>query len=171
MKRNGGRKIMGMTCYYLRANEETIQRIQEGSVGDIAFDEEGEQNLLDIDKAWHAIHFILTGCVYDVDEDDILSQLVLGGIPVSEEDMGYGPARLIGKETVAQLAEALKEWNEETFRENFDMKAMKDNDIYPMMSDEDDEMFYTYVWENFAEVKKYFQEAAEKGESIITFLA
>ena len=162
---------MGMIGYYYKTDEETLQKIQERSVGSIVFSEESEQNLLDIDKTWHAIHFTLTGCAYDGAEDNILSNLVLGGTPISEEDMGYGSARLIMKEEVAQLAEALKEWDEKAFREKFNVEDMIDNQIYPVMYNEDEEEFFTYVWEYFVEVKKFFQEAAEEGQNVLTFLA
>lgn len=161
---------MGMIGYYYKTDEDTLQKIQEGSVGSIVFSEEREQNLLDMDKTWHAIHFILTGCAYDVDEEIVLSSLVLGGTPVGE-DMGYGPVRLITKEEVVQLVEALKEWDEKAFRENFNVEDMIANKIYPVMDNEDEEDFFTYVWGYFVELKEFFLEAAEEGLNILAFIA
>ena len=85
--------------------------------------------------------------------------------------MGYGPARLIPAETVKLLHEALKPWDEGFFRENFHMQDMIDNEIYPVMSDEDEADFFEYVWANFDELKKFFEEAANAGENVIAFLA
>ncbi len=48
---------------------------------------------------------------------------------------------------------------------------MTDNEIYPVMSGEDESDFFEYVWEYFDELKKFVKEAAENEESIITFLA
>lgn len=97
--------------------------------------------------------------------------MVLGGEPVNEEDMGYGPARLITREETAQMAEALKKWDKTAFREKFHVTEMLENDIYPVMSGEDEEAFFTYVWAYFTEVKEFFQKAAEEEQSVLTFLA
>lgn len=162
---------MSMIGYYFRTNEDTILKMQEGSVGDVVFHEENRASLLDVDKAWHAIHFTLTGSAYGGEEGDILKELVLGGIPISEEDMGYGPARLISKEETAQIAAALKNWDETVFRDNFHIADMVANDIYPVMSDEEDEEFFQYVWEGFKEVRDFFEKAVEEGQCMLTFIA
>lgn len=161
---------MSMIGYFLKANDFLVKRIEKGNAGEILFGEEVEQDLLCIDKAWHAIHFVLTGCVWDIPDDNILGHMILGGEPVSEEDFGYGPARLISKGTVAQIADALKEWDEVTFREKFCMEDLIANEVYPVVEDEDGELFAQYVCENFLELKKYFEAAATDGDSMITFL-
>ena len=99
---------MSMIGYYYKANDFFVKRLQKGSAEEILFEEDVEKDLMCVDKAWHAIHFVLTGRVWDIPGDNVLGQMVLGGEPVSEEDFGYGPARLLSKETTAQIAEALK---------------------------------------------------------------
>ena len=162
---------MSMIGYYYKANEFLVKQIQNGNASGILLDEDVERDSLCIDKAWHAIHYVVTGCVWEIPEDNILGQLVLGGNPVSDEDFGYGPARLIAKETVAQIAEALQEWKEAVFRQRFNMEDLVSNEVYPVMDDEDGAMFEDYVWENFAALKKYFEEAAADGAGMITFIA
>jgi len=103
---------MGMTGYYFRADEDMMKNIREQSVSDVVFDENNSKYLLDIDKTWHAIHYTLTGTQYEIEDDEDVSHLILGGVPVSEEDMGYGTARLFTKEQVVLLNNALKEWDE-----------------------------------------------------------
>ena len=161
---------MSMIGYFLKADDLLVRQIEDGNAGEILFGEEEEQELLCIDKAWHAIHYVLTGCVWDIPDDNILGQMILGGEPVSDEDFGYGPARLIPKEIVAQIADALKEWDEAAFRDKFCIEDLISNEIYPVTSNEDGELFAEYVWENFAELKKYFETAAKDGESMVTFL-
>ena len=84
--------------------------------------------------------------------------------------MGYGPARLIPNDIVLQLAEALKEWNEAAFRDNFHLEDMAANDVYPVMADEDEEEFFQYVWANFDALKQFIQDAAQNNLGVITFL-
>lgn len=126
---------------------------------------------IDIDKAWHTIHYVLTGEAWDVPDNDILGQLVLGGEPVNDEDLGYGPMRFFTKETVIQLADALEPWNENTFRASFHMEELKDKEIYPITDMDEEEEFFQYVWENFDILKKFIKEASEKNLNILTFLA
>ncbi len=161
---------MSMIGYFLRADEDTTQKIRIGEGSQFLFGNDDSDSLLCIDKAWHAIHFIVTGCVWDIPEDEPLGQLVLGGTPINDEDMGYGPARLIPKETVAQLSESLEKWDEASFRENFRMQDMISHEVYPVMSDEDEELFFEYVWENFDELKKFYKTAAQEGQNVIAFL-
>ena len=53
-------------------------------------DEEGFADF-DIDKAWHGIHYLLTGTAWEGAAP--LNFLVAGGRPVGDVDVGYGPAR------------------------------------------------------------------------------
>lgn len=156
---------MGMIQYYLRADDAKVKEIQEG---DSVFHSSSDDKMLDIDKAWHAIHFTLTGEVWGFDEDNFLSQLVLGGEPVNDDDIGYGPARLLTKDIVVLLADELENWEEDDFREKFDLKAMIENKVYPVMDDEEEEQFFEYVWFYFKEVKKFFRQAADQGENVIS---
>lgn len=162
---------MSMIGYYLRADEDTTQKIAAGEGNELLFGQDDGDRLLCIDKAWHAIHYIVTGSVWEVPEDEPLGQLVLGGVPMNEEDMGYGPARLISVETVSQISEALEKWDEAAFRDNFHMQDMADNEIYPIVDDEDESLFFEYIWENFKELQKFFKAAAQDKENVITFLA
>ena len=158
---------MGMIGCYIRMDDETVKELQNGAELDISG---SDDNTLDIDKSWHAIHFVLSGEVWEIDEDNLLSQVVLGGSPVNDDDMGYGPARLLEKDLVKKLADALMSWDEKAFRHNFSMADMVENHVYPVMDDENEEQFFQYVWSNFKEVKTFFRQAADHGQNIISFI-
>lgn len=162
---------MGMICYYFKTDGENVQKMRNGNASGVLFQREEEENALCIDKAWHAIHFVLTGNKFGGEEENFLENLVFGGLPINEEDLGYGPARLIGKETVEQLAEALACWDKSAFREHFHMKSLMENDIYPVMENEDEDGFFTYIWENFAALKDFIQQAAREGLYVLTYIA
>lgn len=161
---------MSMIGYYLRADEDTTKKIAESQGNGLLFGENDDDRFLCIDKAWHAIHYIVTGCVWEIPENEPLGQLVLGGIPINDKDMGYGPARLISVETVAQLSEALEKWDEALFRENFHLQDMAENEIYPVVAGEDEALFFEYIWEYFKELQTFFKAAARDGQNVITFL-
>ncbi len=161
---------MGMIGYFFRADDGLLEKIKNGSTG-IVFQDDMEEQLLDIDKAWHAIHFLVTGHKYDSDEGDVLGSLIFGETPVNDDDLGYGPAMLVEKEKVSQIAKALDGWDKDRFRERFHMKDLIENEIYPVMDDEDEEQFFTYVWEYFLFLKEFYQQAAKEGQHVLTFIA
>ena len=68
-------------------------------------DEDENENCIDIDKAWHGIHFMLTGTQYDGDPP--LSNVIFSGVTIGD-DVGYGPARYLTANEVAEVAEALR---------------------------------------------------------------
>src|SRR6266849_4634607 len=67
--------------------------------------EADEREKLVLKKAWHAIHFVLTGSRLGGDEP--LNFLVAEGTPVGEVDVGYGPARVLTSAQVRAIAAAL----------------------------------------------------------------
>ena len=67
---------MSMIGYYLRADEDTVSRVRDGEANDLLFGDEAGEKLISIDKTWHAIHYILTGCVWDIPDGNISGQLV-----------------------------------------------------------------------------------------------
>jgi hypothetical protein len=76
--------------------------------------EAGQGGEIDLDKAWHGIHFLLTGSAWEGDEP--LGYLIAAGQPVGDEDVGYGPARVLRPKEVAQLDAALAAISLDNFR-------------------------------------------------------
>lgn len=161
---------MSMIGNFFKADDEMVQKMRQGTTEDIIYNDAYDENMIDIDKTWHAIHFILSGDAYESDEDNVLSKLILGGTPINEEDLGYGPALLLDKNLVKQIAEALHAWDETLFREKFDFNNMIANEIYPIIDGEDENDFYNYVWDYFINLKTFIIEAAEEGQNVITFI-
>ena len=88
---------MGMIAYFSSADPVTISQLKSNPDDVIKFvfpeDEDADpDNRVDLDKAWHCIHFMLTGSTYDVTQP--LGGAVLGGDGVGD-DLGYGPARIL----------------------------------------------------------------------------
>ncbi len=161
---------MSMIGNFFKADDEIVQKMRQGTTEDIIYNDAYDENMIDIDKTWHAIHFILSGDAYESNEDNVLSKLILGGTPINEEDLGYGPALLLDKNLVKQIAEALHAWDETLFREKFDFNNMIANEIYPIIDGEDENDFYNYVWDYFINLKTFIIEAAEEGQNVITFI-
>lgn len=80
-------------------------------------------------KAWHAIHFVLTGSRLGGDEP--LNFLVSEGTPVGEVDVGFGPARVLTSEQVRALALALAPLEPEVVAARVDLRQLDEQLIYP----------------------------------------
>lgn len=121
----------------------------------------------DIDKAWHAIHFMLTGQLYG--GEGPLAQAVLGGVPIGDEDVGYGPARGLSAADVKEVASALEVLSKSDLRAKFNAEALSEAEIYPEIWVEGDESL-DYVLDNFFELQRFYQDAAAKDMAAILFI-
>lgn len=135
------------------------------------FPNDGEDeppNCIDVDKAWHGIHYMLTGVADGGAEP--LSLAVLGGEEIGD-DIGYGPARFLVPEQVAAVASALTELGDEAFRERFAPQAMARAKIYPdiiWVRDGDDAL--DYVMENYQQMVTFYVDAAARGDGAFLWL-
>src|SRR3984893_16188100 len=89
---------------------------------------EGRERVV-LNKAWHAIHFALTGSRLGGEEP--LNFLVSEGTPVGEVDVGFGPARVLTSQQVHQLAAALATIEPDEVAARVDLKKFDDEVIYP----------------------------------------
>ncbi|RTL42213.1 MAG: DUF1877 family protein [Rhodocyclaceae bacterium] len=122
---------------------------------------------VDLDKAWHGIHFMLTGEQYG--GAGPLAQFIMGGVPIGEEDVGYGPARGMSASDVKEVAAALGQISETDFRDRFDPAALSNADIYPRIW-EDGDSALNYITDNFLEAKRFYETAANKELAAILFI-
>jgi Domain of unknown function (DUF1877) len=123
--------------------------------------------IVDLDKAWHGIHFMLTKEQYG--GDGPLAQVIMGGVPIGEEDVGYGPARGMSATEVQKVASALNSMSESDFRARYDPTALTAADIYPQIWEEGADAL-NYITDNFLEVKSFYLDAARKGFAVVLFI-
>ena len=130
---------MGMIGYYFRTEEEIIRKLQNSELDleDLIYDKSLEDRLLDIDKAWHSIHFTLTGLPFGADDGDILGLLVLSGNMLTGQDDPLS-AMVIEASDVTLLADALNNISGPAFRDSFSVSEMLHNNIYPVTEGEDE---------------------------------
>lgn len=161
----------------------SLYRISEVELADIRQDPEKLETYLDsdtslsIDKAWHAIHFMLTGDSWDSESD--LGRVIMGGDLIGEEgnedfDFGYGPATYIPVDEVKVLSAKLSALDLEQQKASFSLSMFANKDIYifsdaDSVEDEDEEA--EYLFENLEELVDYFQQAASEGQLIIKMIA
>jgi Domain of unknown function (DUF1877) len=131
---------------------------------------EGEGEHLHLDKAWHGIHYLLTGTAW---EGAAPLNLLLCGDEVGDIDVGYGQPRAVSAGTVAQAGQVLAALSDAAIRARFDPAAMMRADIYPGIWDrppsQDDSLGYlmSYV----AQLRVYLARAAADGMGVIVFVS
>src|SRR5512137_2747770 len=95
---------MSMISILVFASDEEIRQLLAQPESIYEFIEE-ERTSTDLDKAWHGIHWLLTGSTDGGDEPFCF--LMFGGEPVGDVDVGYGPARALTSQQVAAWSSAL----------------------------------------------------------------
>lgn len=127
---------------------------------------------LDIDKSWHAIHFLLNGTAWE--GAGPFADVVLGGQEIGDEDVGYGPARGLTPDEVQRIAAALATVSEEELWSRFDPAKLAEAEIYPKGWDaydpSEDESSKAYLLGYYAELRAFFRRAAEAGDALVVYL-
>lgn len=130
----------------------------------------GEVDTIDLDKAWHGIHCMLTGTAWEGAPP--LNFLLHGGTEIGEVEVGYGPARGMTAAEVKAVAGALAGIDEAFMRARFDPAQMMQLDIYPGIWDRDpaDDDSLGYCLEYFSALRAFVMRAAERGVGLVISL-
>jgi hypothetical protein len=125
---------------------------------------------LDVDKAWHAIHFLLTGTAWDGDTP--WNFVAVGGTELGE-DLGYGPARGFTAAEVRIIAAALESLPPEALLQRFDSSRLMTAEIYPEIWDRPAEQDDTqsYILENYDALRDFVCGAAKSNEALLVYLS
>ena len=108
---------------------------------------------IDLDQAWHGIHFTLTGSpdagCYPLDF------LVGGGIEVGTASGDFGPPRAFSPDEVREIWRSFQPMTREVFRDQFSAGALAENQIYPKnLWDPSSECDLDYLLPYFSRVLK-----------------
>ena len=121
-------------------------------------------DFLDVDKAWHGIHFLLTGSA-DAGEPPlqwaVFAPTEIGG------DVGYGPARALTPDQVIEVSKALAPITPDKLKRRCDLTAMNAAEVYPQNWEEGDE---SYLADNYASLKKFYEAAARRRFAVLQWL-
>lgn len=97
---------------------------------------------IDIDKAWHAIHYLFTNSAWG---GPIPAKwIIYGDIPIPELNGGYGPDCYLEPAQVSKVNNLLKDVSEDEFRKRYNPRKLDSTDIYPNIwyRDTDSELEY-----------------------------
>ncbi len=158
---------MSMIANFFTLSTEQLTQLKTNpdEVSTFLYSDEVQESdeLLDLDKAWHGLHYILTESAWEGEEP--LRSVILGGTEIGE-DLGYGAARIIDAGKVKEISKALKETSEEMLKSRFDLNKMINLGIYGIGSDDDLE----WLEDAFEEIAEFYEGAASNDRSVVTFM-
>ena len=148
---------------YRRSADEAAALVASTDSIELLLESDDDETSVDLDKAWHGIHWLLTGSQDST--DDVTSEVIFGGEPVGE-DLGYGPARVLDPERVRAVASVLRALPAHELRRRVDLKAMSAAGLYPDIWDEAD-VFDEYLAPVYDQLRAFYVDAAQEGQAVI----
>lgn len=114
--------------------------------------------LVETDKAWDAIHRCLTGGTLE-NGPTPLHKCILG--EVSRHEGEDYIVNLLGPEEVKEVAAAVRDIDEAEMRRNY--FALEPEGYGTELSEDD----FGYTWENFSDLRAFFEKAARHGRAVV----
>lgn len=164
---------MGLIANYNCISDESLKELKGlGSSKKDLFEtveewSDEDELLLDIDKMWDVLHFVLTGVSTDHRiADNPLSQAVLG-ITAVEELSDY--LAYTEHDKLADIVAALEQFDMEEALESFDMAACKEAELYPDIwdYDEEDEEIKDELLHDFEQMKRFYKQVLDANGNVL----
>lgn len=132
---------------------------------------DGEGEAVDLDKAWHGLHYLLTRTAWEGDPP--LNFLLAGGRDVGDEEIGIGPARTFTPEETRTIAVALRNVSDQDLRGRFNPKDMMRLEIYPEIWDRDpaEDDTLGYLMENVRSLRTTLDRLAAEGYGMMVTIS
>lgn len=157
---------MSIECYLVAVDFEKAEALAKDPMQGVRLrDLPGTQSCC-VHKAWHAIHFLLTGCPEEGTEPGCF--LLHGGTPLGLSDsheMEDQP-RLLSPDQVKAFDNVLKPLDEAGLKRRYDHDALVDADIYSIAKDDptgEMELVEHYL----IELRGFIAESAEKDCGVV----
>ena len=161
---------MGMISVWRQAADEQIDELLGSpDMIEAVLDEEGPD--IDLDRAWHGLHYLLAGTARETAGP---RGYILGGHRIGEVCVGYGPARALTSEEVAVFDDLLQCISAEDLQKRFDPEALTRAGVYPEIWERaltGEENVLDYLVEHFVQLKQFVAGAHRDGVGVITYLA
>jgi hypothetical protein len=168
---------MSMICRFVAIEAERLDELRDDAEAalDAMFEAEesgDEDRMLDIDKAWHAIHFLLNDSAYEGEGTAAL--VIFGGQTIAQDEpqdqeAGEMIVRYLTPSEVEDVAALLADISVEELEGRYDPDAMEQAEIYPtgVWAEERQEAF-DYVAEYYEQLVEFYEAAAERGDAVLT---
>ncbi|WP_343012381.1 YfbM family protein [Gemella morbillorum] len=164
---------MGIIANYQYLSDANLQELKSFyAEEDDIFEEVEDWNdeaeiLLDIDKMWDALHFVLTGvsCSEPI-ENNALSEAVVGVFSIDgiEEYISY-----IEKSRIKDIVFALDNFDIEKALETFSMEECEEAELYPNIwgYEEETEEIKEEIMDYFQDMKDFYKQVLEEDGNVL----
>ena len=154
----------------MSASQLEALRQDPDAIWQLAFPPEGMQgeDRLDLGKAWHGLHYLLTGTAWGVAPP--LGLAILGGEDIGPE-MDYGPARFVAPPQVAEVAAALAALSGQEVARRYDPQVMDAKQIYPTQWAGEGAAGLDGLGDIFSRLATFYAGAAARGDSVLHWIA
>lgn len=159
---------MGMTGNYVAVNDQLLKQIKEGEVFIIEAEEKADE-ILDIDKSWQAIHYVL--CKDIAEGEPPMGYVVPMRNSCFMENDDEFDLFVLNPNQVKEASEYLNALNEDALRDLFDFNALLEEEVYPFFAQEEEEETFEYIQYYISELKKFFQKAVQQESSVIFYIS
>ena len=163
---------MGMAAFFVPIAAAKLDELRRDPLGieDLLYPQTDDdpEGSFDVDKAWHGLHYLLTGT--SEGGEPPLSLAIVGGGEIGD-DLGMGPARFLTPAQVRDVATALASLPESESRRRFDPLDMQSRDIYPeVIRVRDGDHAPDYLMENSGPLAEFYAGAAARGDAVLLCL-
>lgn len=155
---------MGMTASLYAVGEPHIDTLRSDPAQAFALLSAGGP-AVHLDKAWHGIHYLLTGTAWEGDAP--LNFLLHGGEPLGDEEGDDLVPRVFDPAEVRQVDAALTALDAGQLRRRYDPRTMRQLDIYPPIWDQKEAL--PFCLERFDALKDFVAENARQGHGMVIF--
>ena len=164
---------MGMIANYQYLPDNELEQIkalsnQEDDLLDFAEDSADTHDIIiDIDKMWDALLFVMTGfSSSEFLDDNPLREAVLGVTPLEDvsEYIAYTE-----KSRISAISQALEEFDMDKALKDFSMEACKKADLYPDIWDylEEEEEIKDDILTCFVNMKEFYKNILELSGNVL----
>jgi hypothetical protein len=166
---------MGMIACLAPLTADQLDRLRgdPDHLQDVLFPDENTyappKGSIDLDKSWHAMHYLLTGTAGEA--EGAQAAAILGGEELGP-DMGVGPARFLTQRQVQDVSIALSGVTEATLAARYDPRDMDAQRIYPGgIWERDGPQGLEYVLHYFRKLVPFYADAARRGDAVLLWIA
>lgn len=164
---------MSMILGFIPATDDQIRELLEHPKGIREFISSAYQaapsdcSPFDLDKSWHALHYIFTGSQWEGDPP--ANTLLRGGKSIGKVDVGYGPAKAVSSTELAAFSEFLSAISDSDLASRYDPAALAQNGIYPEIWADTQNDAFEYVQAYFESLRSGVQGYVARDLGAIVF--
>jgi hypothetical protein len=122
-----------------------------------------DRDVLNLQKSWHTLHYLMTGSALPVDSP--VGRAILGGQELGP-DLGYGPGRILTPEQVREVAESLNQLAKEDLVRRSNLSSMVAAEIYACRDSGDLDLAQEYL----PQLQLFYDEAASAGYAMLLYI-